>query len=373
MWNATERDLLPIDATNTTTTPPTSNDLRLFTHITIIFSIITIIAGSIGNTAVLVIFARKWKHLKNCEMFMMNLAISDLIGSIIIPLQFVIELLEYDVLPFGHLGCKLVSSISTTCVSVSSFVIVAITTERFVVIILKSRRKFGRTAMASINIGMWMLGGVFGLYCLISDGVRLFKEDSVSVYVCRDKSSLEDRKIYYLVTCSFQVIIPLFIVTILCVLLIHGIHQNATNTLLKDSSREHRKRARISKRAIRLVYMIIVAFFVCQLPVNIFFFTIVFNMNNLPWTVTIRLYYVLHTLQLCSNCVNPLIYCKLHHYFRNPSWSRVYKWFANLLYTPSQNGKTIENNIHLHNIELTPNDDAVALSSAPGAENLDNV
>ena len=94
-------------------------------------------------------------------------------------------------------------------------------------------QKVGRSTMVSVNVALWVLGGVSGLYCLISDGVRLFKEDSYNVYKCQDKSSPDDRKIYFLVVCSFQVVVPLCLVTLLSAFLIRAIQRNASNDLLK--------------------------------------------------------------------------------------------------------------------------------------------
>ena len=352
-WNSTNISSNQLHSSNNSTSS-SQGDVQVFTNATITFSLLILVLGSIGNSAVLVIFLRKWKKLKNCELFMMNLALSDLIGSIIIPLQFVVELLEYDILPFGHLGCKLVSSFSTTCISVSSFIIVAITVERFLVIIVEYRRKFGRKSMLLVNVGIWILGGVLGLYCLVSDGVQLFKEDYI--YVCRDRSSETQRKIYFLVTCTFQVIIPLFIVVTLSSVIVCAIQRNATNTLLKNSSREHRKRARISRRAVKLVYVIIVAFFICELPVNIFFFVHVFDFSRLPYDVTVRLYYTLHSLQVSNNCINPLVYCKLHHYFGRGLWERIYFRVVGVLCGVKEErtslGHLRSNEVHLRDLKI---------------------
>lgn len=117
--------------------------------------------------------------------------------------------------------------------------------------------------------------------------------------------------------------IPLLIVAVCNIMLVHLIRKNATNTLLRHSSREYEKRQRISKKAITLVRMVVLAFFLCQLPVNIFFFTIVFDLNGMSEGVTIRLYYMLRVLQISSNCINPLVYCKLHHYFRTKTLNKV--------------------------------------------------
>ena len=54
-----------------------------------------------------------------------------------------------------------------------------------------------------INCTIWMLGSVSGLYCFVATGVRLYNENGV--FVCRDNSSEERRKMHYVFTCLFQV------------------------------------------------------------------------------------------------------------------------------------------------------------------------
>ena len=206
-----------MENTTATVNPKSPSELKTFTDIIVIWCFVIIFIGSIGNTTVLIIFGRKWKHLRNCELFIMNLAIADLIGSVIVPLKSIIDLLEYE-FPMGNFGCKILSSICTLSISVSSFTIVAITIDRLVIIKMAFATKLTRTSVILINCGIWALGSLSGLYCLFSDGVRLFEENSV--LVCRDKSPQRSRMLHYLFTCLFQVVIPLFVVVVCNV--VHG-------------------------------------------------------------------------------------------------------------------------------------------------------
>ena len=87
----------------TTITPTTTLHLEDFTTFSVVMCFIIILIGSIGNSTVIFIFGKKWKNLRNCELFMLNLAISDLIGSVIVPLKFLIDLLELE-FPLGSIG-----------------------------------------------------------------------------------------------------------------------------------------------------------------------------------------------------------------------------------------------------------------------------
>lgn len=315
---------------------PTVTDLKTLNNISICVSFIVLIIGAIGNLAVLTIFGRRWKCLKACEIFMINLAIADLIGSVVIPSQLILNLLHYNMHPIGHVGCKIISYTSITCITVSSFTLVIISVDRFIIVKWQFRRVQEHRTLVLINVVVWFVGGTFGIVYLTDDWIALHKKENSNTYSCASFASSFDRRIHFLVTCSFQVIIPFIIIATVSIMIITLLKTNAKNTLLKNSSREYRKRARISRKAIKLILVIVFAFFICQLPVNLFFFAMEFKLNELPDDVTVCVYYVLHLLEISSTCINPLIYCKLHTKFRKNTVKRFYSWCL-LLY-----GKPVE-------------------------------
>ena len=59
------------------------------------------VSGTLGNTLVLIAFKTKFEKLKSQEIFFINLAIADLIGSIIMPTYFYLKLIEHDMKGIG--------------------------------------------------------------------------------------------------------------------------------------------------------------------------------------------------------------------------------------------------------------------------------
>ena len=147
----------------------TEIDLRTLTGITITVSFLILIIGSVGNTTVLIIFGRRWRHLKNCEIFMINLAITDLLGTIVIPFSLILDLLEFDMQPFGHVGCKLISFIAITSITVSSFTLVIISIDRFIIVKWQFRPNIDSKRLVIVNITTWLLGSLFGIVYLTGE------------------------------------------------------------------------------------------------------------------------------------------------------------------------------------------------------------
>ena len=106
---------------------------------------------------------------------------------------------------------------------------------------------------------------------------------------------------------------------------------NAENSLLKHSRRDQKIRERLSRRAIKLICAVAVMFFVCHIPLNVFFFALTFNLSQLSYNATLRWYYTFHVLQVVSTCINPLIYGKLHQHFKMNTWMKFHTWMRGWL------------------------------------------
>lgn len=98
--------------------PPESD--TLLKYFTVIFCTLIFIVGILGNILVLIVFGSRWSKLKTCEMLMVSLACSDLIGSIIVPGKMLLENMEHSFHAIGDTGCKIVSFLSMTSITVSA-------------------------------------------------------------------------------------------------------------------------------------------------------------------------------------------------------------------------------------------------------------
>ena len=64
----------------------------------------------------------------------MNLALADLIGTMVVPLKMFMELMQYSFLPIGDAGCKIISFLTMTTITVSSLTLLIISIDRYIIV-----------------------------------------------------------------------------------------------------------------------------------------------------------------------------------------------------------------------------------------------
>ena len=92
--------------------------------------VIILITGILGNSLVIVVFTSKWTVLKTYEVYIINLAVADLIATIIYPSKFLHQTLGGSFGYFGVSGCIAMDVLGTSSLAVSSFTLVVISFDR---------------------------------------------------------------------------------------------------------------------------------------------------------------------------------------------------------------------------------------------------
>merc|ERR1712159_80632 len=239
------------------------------------------------------------------------MAVANLIGTTIIPSELILEIMNYGVRFIGDVGCKTISFLSTTSISVSAFSLVVISVDRYLVMRQPTRSGFSTCPMVCFVILTWVLGFSIAVIYLIGDRIRLHDVGDISV--CRTFAPYKERLLHTFITLSVQVIIPLLFMFVLYAIMVKHVKSYTRAPLLQreEKAPEYFRRDRI---AVRILLLIVIVFFVCQLPVNIFFLFELFEAHTLSAPITIRLYTFLHMLQMASNCINPIIYFAFNRY-----------------------------------------------------------
>ena len=78
----------------------------------------------------------------------MNLALADLIGTTVVPMKMVLELMQFNFLPIGDLGCKIISFLPMTTITVSSFTLLIISIDRYIIVRWPLRKEMERWQIA---------------------------------------------------------------------------------------------------------------------------------------------------------------------------------------------------------------------------------
>lgn len=286
------------------TSPPAGSLLDPLNIVTVVFCFLIIVIGVVGNIVVIAVYGVGWIKAKSSGIYLINMAVANLIGTTIIPTELLFELLKYGIRPIGDVGCRFLSFFAIASVSVSSFSLVLVSFDRYIIMRRPTRNAFSPFTMSLTVAVIWLLGASVGVVYLIGNKIRLHLSE---IWVCRSFATDEERVIHTLITLSLQVLIPLLIMIIVYIAMAAQIRRNTKQPLLYtgEKSQENIKR---DKRAMRLLLLIVGVFFLCHIPVNVFFLFDLFGWKNLTTHVNFRVYITLHMVQMASNCINPIIY-----------------------------------------------------------------
>lgn len=285
----------------------------------VIYSFIFIF-GILGNAIVcFVIYQRK--NLKTVtNLFILNLAISDLIFAASIPLEFPLIIDDYK-WPYTSFFCKLYTPVQTIAVSVSIFSLTAVSIIRYRAIIHPLKKQISHGYVKYMLLGIW----TFSTLLMIPHIVTLKMKEST----CEEEwPLLTYRKIYttFLFVCLY--VVPLTIVsisytTIACEL---KKKRDCQNTALNDVRNEE------TKKVVGLLIKITVAFAICNLPSQLMWLWLDFGNADDIFPFFWDLLASLNVFVFANSACNPLLYYMFHDRFKQE---------VNLYFTKCCKKKTI--------------------------------
>ena len=173
-------------------------------------SMIVLIVGLLGNILVLIVFGMRYKNLNSCEIFMISLAVSDLIGAIVLPVNSIAQLLEYSFNPIGDFGCKVIAFFSMTSVSVSAITLVIISIDRYIVVKWPLKERIPFLTVCLIISFSWILGSILGSVYLFGDRIKIYE----AFGHCRDYGSLIEKRRHIFAAMTVQIFIPIVVLAL---------------------------------------------------------------------------------------------------------------------------------------------------------------
>ena len=107
-----------------------NNEMNFLSLFTVFLCGLILCSGVIGNALVIIVFGSKCSHLKTFEVYMMNLAVADIITTAIYPSKYLHRGLGGSFGSIGHIGCGVMEYLATTSTVVSSYTLVIISIDR---------------------------------------------------------------------------------------------------------------------------------------------------------------------------------------------------------------------------------------------------
>ncbi|XP_037684831.1 C-C chemokine receptor type 3 [Choloepus didactylus] len=264
------------------------------------------IVGLLGNVVVVVILA-KYRRLKiMTNIYLLNLAISDLLSLFTLP--FWIHYVGWNEWVFGHFMCKLLSGLYYMGLYSEIFFIILLTIDRYLAIVHAVLSLRARTVTIGIltSVVTWVLAGLAALPEFLFR--ELEKEDGQ--FMCNSFYPEDETEAWK----SFHALRMNILGLVLPLLIMAVCYSGIIKTLLKCRNKKKYK-------AIRLIFVIMVVFFIFWTPYHLVLllsaFQIVFLESNCEQSKQLDLaLLVTEVIAYTHCCVNPVIYAFVGERFR---------------------------------------------------------
>lgn len=285
--------------------------MPLVRYVIVTVYVIVIFTGIFSNTVAIYIAAKAKKPQTVTNIFVINLALSDLALCVFsLPVQLHYQLTDRWV--FGEVLCRLVFSAFALPMYLSTVTILLIAVDRYWLIIYPLSNRISRRLaclLIAINVVVSVTMSVpvmhfTSLYVIDEPLLGMHKNLCVERW-----PSVVDRQVYSVFSFVVQFCLPLSLTTALYFRIYTRLRQRFRSTQNRPNQRRTRKTNKI-------LVSIVVNFVVCWLPWNLFSL-----ITELDHTLVTGPHFKLVDLSLkCfsmgSACVNPLLYCWLNDNLR---------------------------------------------------------
>ncbi|XP_059827151.1 neuropeptide FF receptor 2a [Hypanus sabinus] len=281
----------------------------------------------LGNSLVCFIVVRNRHMWTVTNLFILNLAISDLlVGIFCMPTTLVDNILTGW--PFGNFVCKMSGLVQGISVSASVFTLVAIAVDRFRCIVYPFKQKLNMTVATIIIAVIWLLAisimcpsAVMLKVTKLPDNVRIVhsSKTTYACYQCYEAwPSQKMRKIYTTILFSNIYLAPLSLLVIMYARM--GMTLYKMSAPVGEAVQQENRNAVSQKkrRVIKMLGIVALMFTLSWLP--LWAVTMLTDYTNLSYNkfriINFYIYPFAHWLAFCNSSVNPIIYGYFNKNFR---------------------------------------------------------
>ncbi|XP_076600299.1 chemokine XC receptor 1-like isoform X2 [Chaetodon auriga] len=253
--------------------------------------IVIFIFSLIGNVLLLCVLVID-KNLKNVtSLFILNLAVSDLVFTVTLPFWAVYYLHHWV---FGDFACKFITAAYIVGLYSSVILLTAMTVDRFVTVVLQNwpSNHVRQRCAAGACAAAW----VISIAASVSDAIKVKVETHWNdLSKCEDPSDGSDVNVGYYLQVSLLFFLP-FAIIVFC-------YSAILKTVLQTSNRK-------KHRTVVAIFCIVTAFFICWGPYNILL--VIQSLYDPIGCYAIECLYTAHAicriLAFSHCCMNPLLY-----------------------------------------------------------------
>ncbi|XP_063824087.1 RYamide receptor-like [Ostrinia nubilalis] len=283
------------------------------------YSIVFVIA-LLGNGLVCFVVQTSPRMKTVTNYFIVNLAVGDILMTLFcVPFSFV-SMLVLRYWPFGAVMCKVVNFSQAVSVLVSAYTLLAISIDRYMVIMHPLRPRLGKTAAKLVVAAVW--GGALATAAPIpivsqvqrpTEWHRICETD-----ICLEQWGRPEQSEHY--TCALlalQFMLPLSALVCTYARIAHvvwGGRPPGEAQSARDSRMQRSKR-----KMIKMMVTVVAVFTICWLPLNVFIILWSVHSDEISWASWPGMPYVWfasHWLAMSHSCYNPIIYCYMNTRYR---------------------------------------------------------
>ncbi|KAK2856361.1 hypothetical protein Q5P01_005096 [Channa striata] len=235
-----------VDTFNISSSPLPSVDWTSGALVPAIMLSLCFLLGVPGNMAV-ILLRSKWQHLSSLsQSLMLNLAVSDLICLITLPLWI------YDFLYswiFSLVACKIISYLVYCSIYNSLLTVTSLSVQRCLQVVYL-QRSLGQRGQRRLLVLLWLVAMILSTHALVFNQIIAYQQGSH----CRGQYFSDSQQVAVLLTESLVGFVSLFVVTFSYIRIHITVHKTSFFN---------------NPRTTRLTTSIIVTFFVLWLPFHI--------------------------------------------------------------------------------------------------------
>ena len=267
--------------------------------------VVILLVSLVGNSMTVIVVLRGRLHRKNVHLFLVNMAIADLVVTVVyMPRMVVMMLYGTSWLVTGTVGlilCRTVPFLHHMSILVCVFTILGATLDRFFAMVFPLRTIMTKTVGKTIVVCIWVISGILRLPYVISPEL---KKHAHGVYC---NSNLKEIFGLYHMSLLSMYCILLVTTIVLYSTTIFKLRGNNSAGLCNDAARA--KRAQASKKLLNMLIVVLVCFVLCWF---LYFFALIILPRPLSCLTMFLRFFLAHS----NSALNPCILAVFNHCYR---------------------------------------------------------